>query len=260
MKSRLEQAKKFSLLSKEILRYVGESVMLGRTVEDPWLRRRKRIKLIQKYARKALKVLNVEVQVEDAHNYLLKDNALLVCNHMSYLDILVLSSVYPSCYVTSLEMKHTPVLGQLCDLGACVYVDRKTKKNLGKEIGEITQALTKGLNVCFFPEATSHNGEELLRFRKPLFNAARYAHKNILPVSLNYLEIDGESFSIKNRDKVCWYGDMDFLPHLWELCRAKKLVAKLKFLAPLNEPQSYHSRDLAIKTQEILTNEFQPAL
>ena len=190
--------------------------MLGRTESDPWQRRRKRIKLIQKYARKGLSALNIEVQVEDEHNYLLKDNALLVCNHMSYLDILVLSSIYPSCYVTSLEMKHTPVLGQLCDLGGCVYVDRKTKKNLGKEIGEITQALSKGLNVCFFPEATSHNGEELLRFRKPLFNAARYAHKKILPVSLNYLEIDGEAFSIKNRDKVCWYGDMDFLPHLWD--------------------------------------------
>ena len=246
-------------MTKEVLGYIGQSSFVGKREEDIWKQREKRARLIQKAAKELLRHLNVEVEVNDEYQYLLKDNALVVCNHMSYLDILVLSSIYPSCYITSVEMKNTPLLGYLCDLGGCVYVERRNKVNLGKEISEITQALNRGLNVCFFPEATSHNGEEILRFRKPLFNAARYAHKNILPVVLNYQEINGEGFSKLNRDLVCWYGDMSFAEHIWALAGDNKVKVSVKFLDPVLNPQEFHSRDLAKKTQAMVEEHFVPA-
>ena len=259
MFSKIKQGKRFAKIAGEVAQYVGSSLYVGKKDSDIWLLRKKRARLIQKYSARVLQEMKVEVEVIDPQGYLLKDNALLVCNHMSYLDILVLSSIYPSCYVTSLEMKKTPVLGQLCDLGGCVYVDRKNKRNLPKEISEITQALSRGLNVCFFPEATSHNGEELLRFRRPLFNAARYAHKKILPVCLNYVEINGAKFNLNNRDTVCWYGDMTFLPHMWGLCGTEKVKVSVRFLDPLDKPQDFNSRDLAEKTKAVVEEHFTPA-
>ena len=259
MLKNLKKARAFASVSKEILSYVGQSSLVPKKTSNIWKQREERAKLIQKYSRRVLKSMDIEVEVNDEFDYLLKDNALIVCNHMSYLDILVLSSIYPSCFITSMEMKKTPVLGQLCDLGGCVYVERRNKNKLGEEIKEITQALNRGLNVCFFPEATSHNGEELLRFRKPLFNAARYAHKKVLPICLNYEELDGEGFHVDNRDLVCWYGDMGFLPHMWNLCGAKKVKVSLKFLEPISNPQNFHSRDLAAKTQEMVREHFKPA-
>lgn len=255
----MTKLRKLTGVGKEILTYMGQSSAVAKKHDNIWVQREKRARLIQKYSRRALKRMNIEVEVNDEFQHLLKDNALIVCNHMSYLDILVLSSINPSCFVTSIEMKNTPVLGTLCDLGGCVYVERRSKENLGNEIKEITQALNRGLNVCFFPEATSHNGEEILRFRKPLFNAARYAHKKVLPICLNYEELNGEGFSKLNRDLVCWYGDMGFAPHMWNLCGAKKIKASLKFLEPVSNAQDYHSKDLAFKTQEMVKEHFVPA-
>lgn len=255
----LKKIQKMSKVGKEILSYIGQSSAVAKKHDSLWVQRAKRARLIQKYSKRVLKSLNIEVEVNDEYQHLLTDNALIVCNHMSYLDILVLSSINPSCYVTSMEMKKTPVLGLLCDLGGCVYVERRSKDNLGNEIKEITQALNRGLNVCFFPEATSHNGEEILRFRKPLFNAARYAHKKVLPICLNYEDLNGEEFSKLNRDLVCWYGDMGFAGHMWNLCGAKKIKASLKFLEPIDKTQDFHSQDLAKRTQEMVTEHFVPA-
>lgn len=253
-----QQSKKFAKVSAAILAYAKNSAELSRQSLDSWSLRKKRASLISQYSRQVLQILNIRVVVKDPHLFLLKDNALLVANHMSYLDVLLLASVYSCSFVTSQEMRQTPVLGWLCELGGSVYVERRNKKQLGRELAEITEALGRGLNVCVFPEATSHNAEQLLRFRAPLFNAARYAHKKILPVAINYCEIDDQVFSTDNRDMVCWYGDMDFLPHMWQLCGRREIVAELQFLDPITAKIPEPAQVLAKRSQEIVGQYFKP--
>ena len=146
-----------------------------------------------------------------------KSNFLIVSNHLTYLDILVISSLYPTCFVTSVEMKQTPFLGQLCLLGGCLFVERRTKKNIGTEVEELTNALKNGLNVVVFPEATSTNGESVLNFKRPLFQAALNANINVLPVCLNYKRLSDENISLKNRDDAFWYDSTPFFVHALRL-------------------------------------------
>jgi 1-acyl-sn-glycerol-3-phosphate acyltransferase len=85
-------------------------------------------------------------------------------------------------------MKNTFFLGQICKFASCLFVERRSRGNLDQEIKEITDALNYGHNVLIFPEGTSTNGDEVLRFKRPLFNAAIFSSKKVLPATLNYLE------------------------------------------------------------------------
>lgn len=211
--------------------------------------------LCQKWCRYGLRLMRVRVNVKGAG---VSSRALYVGNHVSYLDILVLAAHVRTCFVTSVEIRETPVLGQLCELAGCVFVERRNKSNIHAEIGELTAALRGGLNVTVFPEATSTNGEQILRFRKPLFTAAREAETEVVPFCLNYRKAGVEPLSFKNRDDVFWYGDMDFLPHLWRLIGLMGIEVDLVFTEPLASNQFADVSDLAGRSQKAVEQVFQP--
>ncbi len=79
------------------------------------------------------------------------------------------------------------------------------------------EGLKLGLNVAIFPEATTTNGEQILRFRRPLFVSAIEAGRPVTPFCLNYRRVGGRPIDVVSRDKIMRYGDMDFAPHLWAL-------------------------------------------
>jgi 1-acyl-sn-glycerol-3-phosphate acyltransferase len=132
--------------------------------------------------------------------------------------------------VTSKEIERTPFLGHICRLAGCVFVDRQNKFNLAEEVREISTALENGLHVVVFPEATSTNGDEVLRFRRPMFKAAQIAHCQVIPFAINYRSLDGQEVTKQNRDLICWYGDMDFAPHLWRLTGVRRGIVEVHIL------------------------------
>lgn len=171
---------------------------------------------LQNYCRFGLWFMGVKVSVKDTlkirENF---NSGLIVCNHLSYIDVLILFAYFPACFVTSVEIRRTPFLGQLCLLAGCLFVERRSRENLTQEISQLSTALKAGLNVTIFPEATSTNGEAVIRFRRPLFQAAIDAQVPALCLSLNYRSLDDEPMTPKNRDQVFWYDDMTFVDHLW---------------------------------------------
>ena len=189
-------------------------------------------------------------------SYSKKENYLVVSNHLSYTDILALCSHFPACFVTSMEMKKAPFLGQICILGGCVFVDRKSKRNLSLEVQEITDALKEGLDIVIFPEATSTNGEDVIRFRKPLFKAAIDARVKVRPFSINYTKIDKEEVSLKNRDQVFWYGDMTFLDHLWGIFKIAKLEVELIEGAAIEAHLYEEPGDLALAAHKVVKESY----
>lgn len=198
------------------------------------------------YCKIALKVLNVKVRFSPLLERQLKQKSLLVVgNHLSYIDILVLAAHMRLCFVTSVEMKETPFLGHITLYGGCLYVERRSKENLSQEIKEITQALRDGHNVVIFPEATSTNGEAVLRFRSPLFQAAIDAPTSVLPIALNYLSIDSQPITLANRDRICWYGDMTFHGHITDLITAREIEVSVDCSAPIVPDSKSQSKELA---------------
>lgn len=214
------------------------------------------IKVISITSRVGLRIFNVKVRknfspIDPDENYL------IVSNHLSYLDILIISSYFPTCFVTSNEMKETPFLGQLCLLGGCLFVERRSRAGITSEVKELSSALANGLNVVIFPEATSTNGEAVIRFRRPLFQAALNSRSKVLPVCLNYRTLDGEKLTIHNRDKVFWYGDMAFLGHALKLFTHKSIVAEFTVMKSLDSEDFADKNTLADKCYELVSEEYQ---
>ncbi len=232
---------KFTIIFVLILLYAISSLALELVPMSKWQRRGLRARLIGWYSRFGLRVLGVEVYnfgvLADGQSVDLgadHKNYLHVSNHLSYLDILVLAAQRPCCFVTSVEIRDTFFLGWLCRLGGCLFVERRNKFGLQGEISEISEALENGLNVLIFPEATSTNGDDVLRFRRPLYSAALTSGRLVKPICLFYESINGDVFSLENRDLVCWYGDMGFVSHLFKFCQLGFVMVCVTHFAPLS--------------------------
>jgi len=224
---------KFPCFGFALFLYFLASLIIFTLCGFDFVKARKYLTRVISYTSKAaLKIIGIKV-VQNIEQFNPQQNYLIVCNHLSYVDVLVISSLYPSSFVTSKEMKETFFLGHLCMLGGCLFVDRKSKKSIHKEVKELTVALDSGMNVTIFPEATTSDGTAMLRFKRPLFQAAIDANAILLPMCLNYRSIDGEPVSLKNRDTFFWYGDMTFLSHAIGLFSAKKMVVELNILSAI---------------------------
>lgn len=222
----IKQSLKFILFIGLIVIYIVHSFILSLIYRDLWVFRSKVILVMSRYCTWGLKLSGIQVKKYG----ITTDMKFMVSNHLSYLDILVLCSQFPTTFVTSVEIRETPFLGLITKLGGCLYVERRSRENLSTEIKELTLALNKNIPVTVFPEATSTNAEAVLRFKRPLFQASLDSKTPVSPICINYLKIDGELFDVNNRDSVCWYGDMGFIPHLWDLMGKKSVVVELRLL------------------------------
>ena len=198
---------------------------------------------VGRYARYGLRRMRIAVDVKGNDEALYEDNYLVVCNHMSYVDMMVLAAVYPSVFVTSVDMGEIPFLGQMAEAAGSLFIERRNRDRVEHDIQQIAETLASGLHVTLFPEGTSTNGEQVLPFKKSLLMAAVRADKAILPVTLRYVDIDGDPFGPHNRDKVCWYGKMSFLPHLLELFATRSVRAEVTFHEPIRPGPGRDDRD-----------------
>ncbi|MBL7664785.1 MAG: 1-acyl-sn-glycerol-3-phosphate acyltransferase [Bacteriovoracaceae bacterium] len=203
-------------------------------------------------------VFNLKISYRGDVNELKKSRSrLIVANHMSYLDILIMASQKPACFVTSVEVREMPFLGQLSLVGGCLYVERRNKEKIHEEVQQLESALNSGLNIVIFPEATSTNGTEVLRFKRPLFNAAIKAKKDVLPLTINYVRINDTNVCINNRDLLCWYGDMEFLPHFWKFLKLKKVEVELT-ISPVISSDNTDMTKLSELAHSIVSKDYRP--
>lgn len=181
--------------------------------------------------RTALGLFNLRVQIEG--NVPSDRCFFIVSNHVSYIDPLVLFNALSAVFVTSVEVRENSTLGPLCRLSECYFVERRNKFNIKQEINDIGQYLRLGCNVVLFPEGTSTNGEQILRFKTSFFQVAVNENATILPVCLQYLQIDGEDITPANRDSLYWYGNMGFFEHLVLILSLRKVRARITILPEL---------------------------
>ncbi|MCB0357227.1 MAG: 1-acyl-sn-glycerol-3-phosphate acyltransferase, partial [Bdellovibrionales bacterium] len=226
-------------------------------INRPWAYRKAMILVVKFWTLRSLNLIGIHVH-QKGQTVQSSENFLVVSNHLSYLDILLITSQFPSCFVTSMEIKETPFLGYITELGGCLYVERRSKENLHQEIQQITVALEKGFNVTIFPEATSTNGEKVLRFRRPLYQAAISSKKPVLPICLNYKFLNYQKVNKANRDTLFWYGDMNFLSHLWQLMGQESIHVEIELLPSLPIIEVVDTQILAEKSHNLVSHSFIP--
>jgi lyso-ornithine lipid O-acyltransferase len=203
----------FISLSISLLRLPRWRIVSG------WMRRFNRVLRI---------LLNVKIDLQGARDSLGAGGHFIASNHLGYLDGIVLGSLFPVIFVTKREVKRWPVIGQLLTLLGTIFVDRENKQNILRVIDRISETLRQGANVLIFPEGTSTNGERLIPFQSAFFAAPLMARASVTPVTITYRFVGEEPLSAANRDRLYWYGDMSFAPHLWDLLGTNRIEVSVK--------------------------------
>jgi 1-acyl-sn-glycerol-3-phosphate acyltransferase len=162
-------------------------------------------------------ILNIKVTVAGDEGQLERGGYVIIANHVSYVDGIVLASIFPILFVSKREVKSWPVVGQWNVLCGTIFINRQRKDQVGLLIEEMTRKLKQEANILLFPEGTSTNGEKMLPFQTVPLGAPLRNRSIIVPATITYKTIDEEPVTAVNRDFVYWYGDMEFAPHFWNL-------------------------------------------
>lgn len=172
-------------------------------------------------AKLCLSLLNIKVNRQGAGGEVTQ--RLIVANHLSYLDVLILFSHFPSLFVTSVEIRETPVLGRICRLAGCFFVERRKEKRnestKNEELETMKAKLLQGNNIFLFPEGTSSDGTSVLPFKNTFFQLSIDTNTRVVPMCLKYTGSNAHIFP--------WYGEMTFLDHLVTVCFQKQIEVSL---------------------------------
>lgn len=196
------------------------------------------------YSRLGLRLLGLSIAGARGHGPR-GQGLLVVANHLSWADILVLSSLAPSLFITSVELRSTFFLGSLARLGGCLFVERRSAGRLRGELAAISRLLADGFRVVLFPEGTTSNGDAVHPFKSALFASAIRSGARVLPVCLVYTRINGAPVTPENRDRICYYGGIGFFVHLFRVLGLRSITVQASFLETLTPEGGRSAKDLA---------------
>jgi 1-acyl-sn-glycerol-3-phosphate acyltransferase len=154
---------------------------------------------------------------------------LVASNHLSYLDILVLGSLYPSAFLAKREIASWPIFGIVARGAGTLFVDREQARDVVRAGREIAERLRLGLPVTIFPEGRSSAGTEILPFQPSLLEPAARAGVPCWAASITY-ETPGAAQAPVHT--VCWHDSESLLTHFPRLIGLRRVIARVRF-APM---------------------------
>ena len=186
---------------------------------------------LQRVAREVCRVHGFDVRVEGV---LPSRPAILVANHVSYVDAPALASLAPCTVIAKGEVRRWPILGAGAAALGVLFVDRGSAHSGARALREAMRALAAGVSVLGFPEGTTSRGDDVLPFRRGLFGVARILDVPVVPVAIHY-----------DTPELRWFGDSWFLPHYLRTAMRPSSRVQVR-IGRAVAPADYHSaEDLA---------------
>lgn len=175
---------------------------------------------------------------------------LIACNHVSWLDIPVLSALTPLSFIAKREVNAWPFFGTLARLQRTVFIDRSLRHKTGAARDDIQERLKAGETLVLFAEGTSSDGARVLSFKSAFFGAAELRDVVVQPVTLAYRGHWGAPMTRRYRPAYAWYGDMDMAPHLWQAVQTGPLEVDVICHEPLTLAAAGSRKELAKRAEE----------
>jgi 1-acyl-sn-glycerol-3-phosphate acyltransferase len=141
---------------------------------------------------------------------------LLVPNHTSYLDIVTLGSLVELAFTPKSEIRRWPVIGFLCVLADCVFIERRAA-HMHAAAAEMRTKLSRGKVLCIFGEGTTTDGIHIKPFKSGFLNLAIEEKLTVQPISVAYTHFGNRPISPANREEVAWVGDATLVQHVWHV-------------------------------------------
>jgi 1-acyl-sn-glycerol-3-phosphate acyltransferase len=148
----------------------------------------------------------------------------VISNHLTYMDILLLSCLAPCCFLSKAEVRRWPVFGWVAALGGTIFLNRRSRAALVGANNELRARVAQGALVAVFPEGTTSDGSAVLPFHASLFEVAVESDVPLTPAYITYSLRDGSL-----AEDVCFWRDMTLMPHLWNLLSKPTLQAFVSF-------------------------------
>lgn len=190
----------------------------------PFAAPRNRLRFVQRWCAGVLGALGVELRV-------LREPApprMIVANHVSWLDIVAVAAVRPSCFVAKSEVRRWPLVGRLAIGAGTIFIERRRPRDILRVNALIARRLQQGDSVVVFPESTTTDGSAVLPFRGALLQPAVSAGIELQPVAISYR--DGRERAARD---AAYCGEMSIWASLLRVASARGLVAHVEFLAPI---------------------------
>lgn len=182
----------------------------------------RRDKVISAWSARLLKILGIRLVAGPPPEF--DHGALLVANHVSWLDIFVIHAARRVHFVSKHEVRSWPVAGWLAHRAGTLFIQRARKTDTARINGEMHALLQDGAWVAVFPEGTSSDGRQLRRFMPSLFQPAVKEHLPVVPTGLRYQTPEG-----RHCQAAAYIDDMSFGQSLWQISGEPEIVARLDF-------------------------------
>jgi 1-acyl-sn-glycerol-3-phosphate acyltransferase len=194
----------------------------------PLLTAHRRSRVVGGFARGILRALGIRLEQRGAGLDRRAPGGLVVVNHVSWLDIVVLLAVGRTRIVAKTEVRSWPVVGQVARYVGTIFVDRSRPKTLPDAVAEVRRALAAGQAVSFFPEGTTSCGRTVRRFRPAFFQAAVDTGAPLVPVTLGFAQADSGRTS-----SPAFIGDDNLLDSLGRIVRLRDLSISVSYGATI---------------------------
>lgn len=240
--TRLRSGRRLLSLQGHVL--VGALTVL---VLFPFLATAERERRLVRWAARLLRIVGVHVTVKGQAPAARIGGALIVANHVSWLDIHLIHSVLPARFVAKAEVRGWPVIGWLADkAGGTLFLERARKTDAKRVNGAMADHLRAGECLALFPEGTTTDGSELLPFYSSLFQPAVTAQAPVCPALIRYRTGAG-----RYCQAAAWHGDSSLLDSLRRIVRQPAVFAEIEFLTPIPS-QGLHRRELAARAEQAI--------
>jgi lyso-ornithine lipid O-acyltransferase len=231
----------YGTMLRRFRRAVALVVQIIRAIVNLWLMRlqgpltlERRANWVHRLAQTVVGFLDISCSVQGDP----PTHGLVVANHLSYLDIAVLAAAMPCFFVAKIEIGGWPFFGKAARLGGTIFIDRSSKRSAQSVAVQMRERLELSIAapIVLFPEGTSTDGSEVLRFHSRLFDPATSLGVPVTSAGIRYAIPDG-----RPEREVCWYGNETFVHHLWKVLGMTGFEAEVRF----GESRAYTDRRVA---------------
>jgi lyso-ornithine lipid O-acyltransferase len=203
--------------------------------------REERADWLHRFCARGIRGMGIEITVEGVF----PGRGAVISNHLSYLDIVVFAALHPCVFVSKEEVRRWPVVGWMTTMSGTVYVARGHGGSAMKARKGMQAALDAGLPVVFFPEGTTSDGSQLLKFHSGLLSQVTAGGAPVTAAYLRYsfvednVEDNGPDVSVAK--DVCYWGDRNMLAHIFKFLALRGVRAEVRFA---EEPIAFSSDGL----------------
>lgn len=175
-------------------------------------------RLVQFYSKICLSVFRVKIEY-GANSRILRQrkDLLIVSNHVSFLDIFVLSALFGSVFVSKAEVRYYPIIGQIAGLAGVIFFERSSSKERLKVINTIAGGCS-GRILAVFPQGTTSGIQEQISFNRGIFKVVELNPDiSLLPVTLHY----------KEEREIAWNKPQSFKQNAIRVSSQKKIHVRV---------------------------------